>query len=83
MGRRTVYRWWPTREDLLREALGAHVRRVPTVEDSGSWERDLCALADRLAQFAADPVEIALAQLMAGGQHLEFNQMCWRSGSRR
>lgn len=75
VGRRTVYRWWPTREDLLKEALEAHVRRVPTVEDSGSWERDLRALAHRLAQFAADPVEIALAQLMAGGQHLKFNQM--------
>lgn len=75
VGRRTVYRWWPTREDLLKEALEAHVRRVPTVEDSGSWERDLRALAHRLAQFAADPVEIALTQLMAGGQHLKFNQM--------
>lgn len=75
VGRRTVYRWWPARDDLLIEALEAHVRRVPTVEDSGSWERDLRALAHCLTEFAADPVEIAIAQIMAGGQHPEFNRM--------
>ena len=81
VGRRTVYRWWPTRDDLLIEALEAHVRRVPTVEDAGSWERDLRGLAHRLAEFAADPVEIAMASIMAGGQHPEFNRIVleqWR-----
>ena len=75
VGRRTVYRWWPTRDDLLIEALEAHVRRVPAVEAAGSWEEDLRALAHRLAEFAADPVEVAIAAIMAGGQHPEFNQM--------
>lgn len=81
VGRRTVYRWWPTRDDLLIEALQTHVRRVPTVAESGSWEQDLRTLAHELAEFAADPVEIAIATIMAGGQHPDFNRIVleqWR-----
>lgn len=74
VGRRTVYRWWPTRHDLLVEALRTHVRRAPVVEAAGSWEENLRALAHRLAEFAAGPVEGAIAAIMAGGQHPEFNQ---------
>lgn len=74
MGRRTVYRWWPTRHDLLVEALQTHVRRAPVVEAVGSWEENLRALAHRLAEFAEGPVESAIAAIMAGGQHPEFNQ---------
>lgn len=81
VGRRTVYRWWPTRDDLLVEALRVHVRRVPTVAASGSWEQDFRALAHDLAEFAADPVEVAIATIMAGGQHPDFNELVltqWR-----
>lgn len=74
VGRRTVYRWWPTRHDLLVEALQTHVRRAPVVEAVGSWEENLRALAHRLAEFAEGPVESAIAAIMAGGQHPEFNQ---------
>ncbi|WP_314035027.1 TetR/AcrR family transcriptional regulator C-terminal ligand-binding domain-containing protein [Dietzia sp. CH92] len=78
VGRRTVYRWWPTRDDLLVEALEVHVRRVPTVEVDGSWEDGLRGLAHRLAEFAADPVEVAIAAIMAGGQYPEFNRLVLR-----
>lgn len=81
VGRRTVYRWWPTRDDLLGEALQEHVRRVPTVPQPTSWERDVRELAHSLAVFAADPVEVAIATIMAGGRHPDFNRMVldqWR-----
>ncbi|MEE2031981.1 TetR/AcrR family transcriptional regulator [Rhodococcus chondri] len=75
VGRRTVYRWWPTQDDLLAEALSAHVRRVPTATDTGSWEHDLRALAYDLAEFASDPVEVAIASIMATRQHPAFNAL--------
>ncbi|MBM7229702.1 MULTISPECIES: TetR-like C-terminal domain-containing protein [Dietzia] len=59
---------------MLVEALRTHGRRAPVVEASGSWEENLRALAHRLAEFAAGPVEGAIAAIMAGGQHPEFNQ---------
>lgn len=81
VGRRTVYRWWPTRDDLLVEALRTHVRTAPVVEAAGSWEADLRGLAHRLAEFAAGPVEVSIAALMVGDQHPEFSRMVlehWR-----
>ena len=75
VGRRTVYRWWPTRDDLLVEALQTHVRRVPTMAGTGSWEQDLRELAHRLREFAADPVEMAIATIMAGARFPDFNRM--------
>ncbi|PVX59599.1 TetR/AcrR family transcriptional regulator [Rhodococcus globerulus] len=75
VGRRTVYRWWPSRDDLLVEALSTHVRKAPTVIDTGSWERDLRTLAHKLAEFASDPIEIAISSIMAGGQNQVFNAL--------
>lgn len=66
--RTTVYRWWPTPADLVREALTIHTARL-VVPDTGKWEDDIAALAVQLAQFFSDPVEMAMNVTMAGGSH--------------
>ena len=64
--RATVYRRWPTPSDLLREALTVHTSTLH-VRDTGNWEPDLRALVDDLAEFFADPAELAMNMAMAGG----------------
>jgi AcrR family transcriptional regulator len=64
VSRSTVYRRWPSRADLLREALTLHTRSL-RVPDTGSFESDVHALARRLARFFSDPTEIAMSAAMA------------------
>ncbi|WP_216694230.1 TetR/AcrR family transcriptional regulator [Dietzia psychralcaliphila] len=71
VSRRTVYRWWPTHDDLLVEGLQRHVRRVP-LPTSGVWETDLREFAHALSRFAADPVEVATGALVASRLHPEI-----------
>jgi AcrR family transcriptional regulator len=71
VSRATLHRWWPTKADLLREALTMHTRSL-VVADTGSWPDDLRALAHQFAAFFADPVEVSLNALMASGAHPEF-----------
>lgn len=72
VSRSTVYRRWPTRADLLREAQALHVRSL-RVPDTGGIERDLELLAPRLANFFADPTEIAMNVAMANHLDPDFN----------
>ena len=71
--RTTVYRWWPTPTDLLREALTAHGARL-TLPDTGSWPADVAAALEQLAGFLADPVELALTAAFAAGDDPEGNR---------
>lgn len=61
--RSTVYRRWPTRGALVREALALHNSRID-VPDAGDYRTDVDLLARELASFFADPVEIALNALV-------------------
>ncbi|NPC96816.1 TetR/AcrR family transcriptional regulator [Nocardioides sp. zg-DK7169] len=72
VNRRTLYRWWPTHDDLLAEALTQHARTV-VVPDTGSWAGDLRAFAHRVAAFAADPVDLTMTRIMVSGRHPGFN----------
>ncbi|GAA0947177.1 TetR/AcrR family transcriptional regulator [Actinocorallia libanotica] len=74
VSRRTLYRWWPTHDDLLIEALSLHVRKVEP-PDTGSWESDVRAFAHLVASFAADPVDLALTAVMASRRHPDFNTL--------
>jgi AcrR family transcriptional regulator len=71
VSRATIHRWWPTRADLLREALTLHTRSL-VVPDTGSWAGDVAAFARNLAAFFADPVEVAQNTLMASGAHPDY-----------
>lgn len=74
VSRKTLYRWWPTHDDLLVEALSQHVRRLP-VPSTGGWEGDVRAFAHALAEFAADPVEVATGALLVGRRFPEFARL--------
>lgn len=73
VNRRTLYRWWPTQDLLLAEALTHHVRGVE-VPDTGSWSTDLRAFAHQVAAFAADPVDLTMTRIMVSGLHPDFNK---------
>lgn len=74
VSRKTIYRWWPTHNDLLVEAVSMHVRQVVT-PDTGSWESDVRAFAEQIADYAASPVEVASAALMASRRYPDFNRL--------
>lgn len=88
LNRKTIYRWWPTFADLVREGLSAHSSTVE-VPDTGSWERDIRELAHRLATFFASPVEVATNAIIAARgtpelsalifEHFEPIQESWRA----
>ncbi|WP_149262548.1 TetR-like C-terminal domain-containing protein [Actinomadura sp. K4S16] len=88
LNRKTIYRWWPTFADLVREGLDAHSSTVE-VPDTGSWERDLRELAHRLALFFASPVEVSTNAIIAARgtpelsalifEHFEPIQESWRA----
>jgi AcrR family transcriptional regulator len=75
VSRTTVYRWWPTKPALVREALAVHTERRVEPPDTGTWRGDLVALADRLSTFFSDPVEVALNAIMASGSSPDFDQI--------
>jgi AcrR family transcriptional regulator len=72
VSRATLHRWWPTKADLLREALTLHTRSLAVAVDTGTWAGDVRALAQRLAVFFAEPVEVAQNGLMASGSHPDY-----------
>ncbi|HEV7762837.1 MAG TPA: TetR/AcrR family transcriptional regulator C-terminal ligand-binding domain-containing protein [Acidimicrobiales bacterium] len=71
VSRATLHRWWPTKADLLREALTLHTRDLAVV-DTGSWAHDVGTLAHRWAAFFDDPVEVSQNALMASGAHPDY-----------
>ncbi|WP_300681223.1 TetR/AcrR family transcriptional regulator C-terminal ligand-binding domain-containing protein [Nocardioides sp.] len=73
VNRRTLYRWWPTHDLLLAEALTHHAESVE-VPDTGSWAEDLRTFAHRVAVFAANPVDLTMTRIMVSGMHPEFNE---------
>lgn len=68
--RSTVYRWWPTRLELVKEALTMHTARL-IVPDTGSWATDVEALTHELAEFFSDPVEAAMNAVLASDTNSE------------
>ena len=73
VARSTVYRRWPTRADLLREAHALHTSSLQ-VPDTGDLERDVRTLASRLARFFSDPTEVAMNVAMATHTDAKFNE---------
>lgn len=73
--RATIYRWWPTTADLVKEALVEHTADRLDPPDTGTWEGDLQALASMLAAFFSDPAEVAYNAIMASGRHREYDEI--------
>lgn len=74
VSRTTLYRWWATSADLLREASQLHNRRLQA-PDTGSWAGDVEALTRQLAKFFCDPVERSQNSMIASGLHPEFSEI--------
>lgn len=55
----TLYRRWPRRADLLREALKEHNSHLK-LPSAGDWEGTVAVLMRRFAAFVADPSELAI-----------------------
>lgn len=69
-GKQTVYRWWPTKADVLLEALALKADLNVSVADHGSFDADLQAfLGDSAALLAIPGVAPVLRSLMAEAQH--------------
>jgi AcrR family transcriptional regulator len=51
----TIYRWWPSKAELVLEAAADHLA-IGLVPDSGSTRTDLHAAADQLIHTFSDPI---------------------------
>ncbi len=76
--RSTIYKRWPTRADLVREALTLHNRRLE-IPNTGSWRQDVHALAQALANFASDPAEIGMNAAVAANTDAAFSRWMFKS----
>ena len=55
----TLYRRWPQRIDLIREAIQLHNRSF-TLKQGKTWHHSAKAIIDSLALFLSQPAEIAI-----------------------
>ncbi|MFI9778586.1 TetR/AcrR family transcriptional regulator [Streptomyces sp. NPDC051956] len=68
-GKQTVYRWWPTKADVLLEALALKADLKVSTADQGSFDAELDAfLRDSAALMAFPGVVPVLRSLMAEAQ---------------
>lgn len=64
VGRATVYRRWPNREDLLRDVLSRFAQTSVPIDDTGDIERDLVVFLHSFAEASATPAGLAALQIM-------------------
>jgi AcrR family transcriptional regulator len=55
VGKQTIYRWWPSKADVLLEAGAAKAELHVPVTDHGSYRADLRAFLDASYQMASYP----------------------------
>jgi AcrR family transcriptional regulator len=72
LNKTSVYRRWPTKADLVREALAASMGHTAEALDSGDLRADLLALARTAVGFVESPSGLAvLRTLLAEGANPE------------
>ena len=71
--RATVYRRWPTRALLLREALTLYTNHL-AMPDTGSLRLDLRLLAEQLAVIFSDPLVVAMNGAIASRSDPELSE---------
>jgi AcrR family transcriptional regulator len=67
-GKQTIYRWWPSKADVLFDALATRADLHVPVTDQGSYRADLRAFLDASFRMAAPMVLEVLRALMAHAQ---------------
>ncbi len=63
----TVYRRWPTRDQLLTDAVIDHVERAMSVPDTGDVDVDLVSLTRAVAATLRTPADAAIARTILPG----------------
>lgn len=83
----SIYRRWPGKPELVREALAAAMAHADDVPDTGELRGDLLALARMVADFAQSPVGAAIVRvLLAEWGHPELRALAnaaYRGAGRR
>lgn len=64
VGRATVYRRWPNREDLFRDVLARFAETSVPIDDTGDIGRDLVVFLHSFAEASATPAGRAALQIM-------------------
>jgi AcrR family transcriptional regulator len=68
VSKQTIYRWWPTKAEVVLEALNEAATAIAPGEDSGSLEADLRTLLRRTVGAATAANARMLTGLMAAAQ---------------
>lgn len=69
VGKQTIYRWWPSKADVLLDALATKADLQIPVPDTGSFRADLAGfLGSTFAMGGKSPVADTLRALMAQAQ---------------
>jgi AcrR family transcriptional regulator len=69
VGKQTIYRWWPSKGDVLVEALVGKADSHIPLDDAGSWVGDLRrVLEDSIALLLTPPIGDLLRALMVESQ---------------
>ncbi|MDF2507017.1 MAG: Transcriptional regulator, TetR family [Microbacterium sp.] len=64
VGRATVYRRWPNRDDLFRDVLARFAETSVSIDDTGDIVRDLTAFLYAFAEASASPAGRAVLQIL-------------------
>lgn len=64
VGRATVYRRWPNRDDLFRDVLARFAETTVPIDDTGDIVRDLTAFLHSFAEASAAPTGRAVLQIL-------------------
>jgi AcrR family transcriptional regulator len=68
VGKATLYRWWPSKEILIAEAIRRIVAGM-AVPDTGTTEGDVLALMYKTVQLYADPATLPLLSGLVAAMH--------------
>ena len=72
----SIYRRWPAKDELVRDALAAAMSHVDAAPDTGNLRQDLIELAKVVAEFAQSPVGTAVVRiLLAEGANPEVRAL--------
>jgi AcrR family transcriptional regulator len=72
----SLYRRWPSKDDLIRDALLSVMPQSADIPNTGHLQGDLLALARSVASFTQSRAGIAIIRIMlAQGQHSQLRAM--------
>ncbi len=72
----SIYRRWPNKDALVRDALQAGMQHATQAPDTGTLRGDLVELARTMATFAQSPMGTALLRIvLAEGSHPELRAL--------